>query len=211
METKKILAPTIVAIVTLVILTVGAAYAYFEVNTKTEEFTTRTAEASTPDLGLVSLASGTNLTMDLSLADMMKGDDDIIYYASSTGKTTTETTENIGTVSVSGAGTFKCSYQLTIADNDNSLYDVFQSWENKSTEQIILTVNGTDYDFNEATLFPKTINGTMEGLTEENPQYITAKLKLVNKKDVDQSDLADSNITLSFSIVENSFTCEATD
>lgn len=208
METKKILAPTILAIVTLVLITVGATYAYFVVNTDTKQFETRTAEASTPSLGSVALASGTNLSMTLTTADMMQGSSDITYYASSTGKTTTATTETIGTATVTGAGTFDCNYTLTVTDNDNSLYDAFQSWNGKTTGQIVLTVNGTDYDFNEANLFSNTISGSFTGLKEGTNGTITASLKIVNKKDVNQNDLANKSITLSFAVSD--FKCTAT-
>lgn len=208
METKKILAPTILAIVTLVLITVGATYAYFVVSTSTEEFTTRTAEASTPSLGSVALASGTNLSMTLTTADMMQGSSDITYYASSTGKTTTATTETIGTATVTGAGTFDCNYTLTVTDNDNSLYDAFQSWDGKTTGQIVLTVNGTDYDFNTANLFSNPISGSFTGLKEGTNGTITASLKIVNKKEVDQSKLANNSITLSFAV--SNFSCTAT-
>lgn len=208
MDTKKILAPTILAIVTLVLITVGATYAYFVVNTNTEKFTTRTAEASTPDMGSVALASGTNLSMSITAADMMQGSSDITYYASSTGKTTTATTETIGTATVTGAGTFDCTYTLTVTDNDNSLYDAFQSFSGKSAGQIVLTVNGTDYDFNTAGLFPKTISGSFTGLKEGTNGTITASLKLVNKLEVKQNDLANKSITLSFAV--SNFSCKAT-
>lgn len=209
METKKVLAPTIVAIVTLVMLTVGATYAYFTVTTSTTDFTTRTAEATTPKIGNVALASGSNLTMTLTAADMMKGSNDITYYASSSGKKTSATTATIGTATVTGEGKFNCNYTLTIDDNATSLYDAFQAWSGKTAGQIILNVNGTDYDFNTATLFPKEISGTFTGLTSTNSGTITASLKLVNKKDVDQSELANKTITLSFGIKPNTFTCTA--
>ncbi len=207
METKKILAPTIVAIVTLVVLTVGATYAYFMVGT-TNNFSTRTAQATTPEVGSVALSSGSNLTMSLTAADMMKKGTDTTYYASASGKTTTATTATIGTAKVTGAGTFTCTYTLTVSDNDNSLYDTFQAWSGKTAGQIVLNVNGTDYDFNTATLFPKTISGTMTGLTSSASKTITASLKLVNKVDVDQSALAGQTITLSFAV--SNFSCTAT-
>lgn len=210
METKKILVPTIVAIVTLVVLTVSATYAYFMVNTNTEEFTTRTAEATTPTLGNVALTSGNNLSLLLTAADMMIKESDIIYYASASGKTTTATSETIGKATVNGEGTFNCDYTLTVSDNDNSLYDAFQNWSGKTTGQIVLTVNGIDYDFNTTNLFPKEISGTFTGLTSSNPGIITASLKIVNKMDINQNDLAGKNITLTFGIKEGSFSCTAT-
>jgi len=207
-KNKKIVVPTIVAVLTLVILTVGAAYAYFTVST-TNSFGTKTITATTPSVGSVALTSGTNLTMNVTASQMMAGNSDIIYYASENGTTTTETTETIGTATVTGEGTFSCDYTLTIDDNSNSLYDAFQSMSTKSAGQIVLSVNEVEYDFNTTNLFPKTISGTMNGLTSSNPKNITAQLKLVNKINVDQSALAGKTLTLSFNV--SNFKCNATE
>ena len=204
---KKVIVPTIVAIITLVMLTVGATYAYFTVSA-TNSFGTKTITATTPSVGSVALSTGSNLTMTLTAAQMMKQSSDVTYYASPSGATTTATTSNIGTAKVTGSGTFTCTYSLSVTDNDNSLYDAFQSMTGKSTGQIVLTVNGTSYDFNTASLFPKTISGTMTGLTSSASQNITAQLKFVNKTSVDQSSLAGKSITLTFTV--SNFSCTAT-
>lgn len=204
---KKVIVPTIVAIITLVMLTVGATYAYFTVSA-TNSFGTKTITATTPSVGSVALSTGSNLTMTLTAAQMMKQSSDVTYYASPSGATTTATTANIGTAKVTGSGTFTCTYSLSVTDNDNSLYDAFQSMTGKSTGQIVLTVNGTSYDFNTASLFPKTISGTMTGLTSSASQNITAQLKFVNKTSVDQSSLAGKSITLTFTV--SNFSCTAT-
>ena len=206
-NSKKIIVPTIVAIVTLVMLTVGATYAYFTVSS-TNNFGTKTITATTPEVGSVALSTGSNLSMTLTAAQMMKQSSDVTYYASASGATTTATTANIGTATVTGAGTFTCNYTLSVTDNDNSLYDAFQSMTGKSAGQIVLTVNGTAYDFNTASLFPKTITGTMSGLTSSASQNITAQLKFVNKASVDQSSLAGKTITLTFTV--SNFSCTAT-
>jgi len=206
-NSKKIIVPTIVAIVTLVMLTVGATYAYFTVSA-TNSFGTKTITATTPEIGSVALSTGSNLSMTLTAAQMMKQSSDVTYYASASGATTTATTANIGTATVTGAGTFTCNYTLSVTDNDNSLYDAFQSMTGKSAGQIVLTVNGTAYDFNTASLFPKTITGTMSGLTSSASQNITAQLKFVNKASVDQSSLAGKTITLTFTV--SNFSCTAT-
>jgi len=135
-NSKKIIVPTIVAIVTLVMLTVGATYAYFTVSA-TNSFGTKTITATTPEIGSVALSTGSNLSMTLTAAQMMKQSSDVTYYASASGATTTATTANIGTATVTGAGTFTCNYTLSVTDNDNSLYDAFQSMYGKSAEQIV--------------------------------------------------------------------------
>lgn len=201
METKKVLVPTIIAVVTMIVLTFSATYAYFSVKTGVDSSNTN-INMTTPAVGSVAIKSGSNLAMDLSVTDMMDKGADTIYYASKSGKTTIDTTETIGTVSVTGKGTYKCNYTLKITDNDDSVYDAFQSMSEKSEGQIVLTVNGVDYDFNTANLFPKGISGTISNLTETSPQYLTAKLKLVNKTGVNQNGLSNQNITLTFQFTE---------
>ena len=203
---NKIIVPTIIAVLTLLILTVGATYSYFLI-TSTNNFGTKTITASTPAIGSVALTTGDNLTMSLTASQMMAGNSDIEYYASSNGTKTTATTTNIGVASVVGEGKYTCSYTLTINDNENSLYDAFQNMATKSTGQIVLSINGSDYDFNTSNLFSKTITRTMTGLTKNTPQNITAELKLVNKVDIDQSDLADKELTLTFTA--SNFSCTA--
>jgi len=202
---KKILVPTIIGITFLIMLIIGTAYAYFSVNTRYDF--SASASATTPAIGSVVL-QGTNqtLSMDLTRSDMMSNNAGT-YYASFNGKTKTPTEEVIGVASVDGEGTYTCDYTIKIDDNSNSIYDKFQSMTGKSEGQIVLTVNGVDYDFSISNLFPKTISGTLSGISESTPQNITAGLKFVNSSSIDQSALTDSNITLSFTT--ESFSCEA--
>ena len=206
MNTKKVIIPIIISVATLILLTVGATYAYFNIG-GTNNFGTKTITTSAESIGNVALSTGTNLTLDLSAKQMMDNGSDLAYYASSTGTTTTPTTEKIGTATVTGEGIYNCTYKITMNDNSSSMYDVFQGMSTKSTGQIILTVNGTEYDFNTAGLFSKEISGTMYGLTSDEARDITASLKIVNKTSVDQNALAGSNITITFSAT--SFECNA--
>ena len=207
-KNKKIIILTAIAILVLLTLIIGATYAYFLVGI-TNNFGTKTITATTPSIGSVALTQGNNLLLDLTAADMMNKNSDTIYYASSSGTTTSSTTENIGVATVTGLGTYNCSYSLKMDDSTNSLYDKFQSMDTKSIGQIVLTINGVEYDFNTADLFPKIISGTMNGLSSSNIGYITAQLKVVNKTNVDQSALSGSNLSITFTI--ESFNCEAID
>jgi len=204
-KNKKILVSTIIGVTFFLLLIIGTAYAYFSVNSRYDF--SASASATTPAIGSVVL-QGTNqtLSMDLTRSDMMSNNAGT-YYASFNGKTKTPTEEVIGVASVDGAGTYTCNYTIKIDDNSNSIYDKFQNMTGKSEGQIVLTVNGLDYDFNTSNLFPKRISGTLSGISESTPQNITAGLKFVNSSTVDQSALADSNITLSFTT--ESFSCEA--
>jgi len=206
MNTKKVIIPIIISIATLILLTVGATYAYFSVSTN-NNFGTKTITTSAESIGNVALSTGSNLILDLSAKDMMNQGSDLAYYASSSGTTTTQTIEKIGTATVTGEGIYNCTYKITMDDNSNSMYDVFQGMNTKSAGQIILTVNGTEYDFNTTGLFSKEISGTMYGLTSAEARDISASLKIVNKTSVDQSALAGSNITITFKAT--SFECNA--
>lgn len=203
---KKVLIPMIIGIVLLLVILGSVTYAYFAVGTN-NDFGTQTITAGAGEVGTVILRGpNASLRMDLSLPDMMGSNAGKTYYASSLGKTETPTEEVIGEATATGTGTYTCNYSMKIEDNSNSIYDKFQAMNGKSTEQIVLTVNGVDYDFDEANLFPKTINGTLSGISVDSPQTITAGLRLVNSSSVNQTALADSSITLTFSM--ESFECE---
>ncbi len=201
MEAKKILAPTIVAIVTLVVLTVGATYAYFMVGT-TNNFSTRTAQATTPSVGTVTLAAGSNLYLNLSRVNMMSANQGTYYAVTSSEGTASSTaqTATIATASVTGEGTFTCNYTL------NAVYDGDLKEALTVAGTAVLVVNGTDYDVY-STTFPKTISGTMTGLTSSASKTITAQLKFVNTN-TNQDALKGKTMTVSFAIA--SFNCVAT-
>lgn len=202
MEKNKILIPTIVAVLTLIILTFAATYAYFNV-TAINNFGTKTIEASTPDVGSVALSTGSNLYLNLTRSNMTQANVGTYYaIADSSGiATTTETTVNIGTATVTGEGTFTCTYDLK-AEYEGTLKSAL------TTNNIaILTINGTDYDVY-STNFPFVISGTMTGLTSVASQNITAQFRFVNTSSV-QNELKNKNITITFSVAN--FDCTATE
>ena len=211
MGTKKVIMPAAVAVLTLVTLVVGATYAYFTIAT-TNSFGTRTATATAQSVGSVALSTGSNISMALTRAHMSTGNAGTAYYATASGVSTTASSPTIGTATVTGDGTYSCNYSFTVsATATNSMYTVFQGMSTKSTDQIVLTINAfgssTVMDFNTASLFPKTISGTVTGLTKSASKTVTAQLKVLNK-DVDQTALAGTDITIS--IKADSFTCTAT-
>ena len=211
MDKKKFIIPTIAAVLTLILLTAGATYAYFSVST-TNSFGTTTIEATADTVGSVALTGGSNLTLHVTAEQMMQGANDITYYASASGTTTTETSPVIATATVTGSGTYNCNYTLNIAASAtsaaNNMYTKFQNMSTMSTGQIVLTVGGTAYDFNTASLFPMTINGTLTAVSSGSPKTVTAQLKLVNKASINQDDLQGTDITLTFTAT--AFTCTAT-
>lgn len=195
----------VVIIILLIIMTFAAAYSYFVV-TSDNSYSRVNVSTTVESVGSAFLSSGENLRIALTAPEMMKKSNDVVYYASKNGTTTDDTTEIIGTASASGNGIFNCEYDLNLtATGTDNMYDAFQAMDNKGIGQIILTINNVDYDFNTSSLFPKTIHGTFTHLVEGSDQNITAKLKIVNSKLIDQSALAGTNLILSFT-VEN-FNC----
>jgi len=201
METKKIIAPTLVAIITLVMLTVGATYAYFSVSA-TNNFGTKTITATTPTLGSVALSSGSNLYLNLSRVNMMTANQGTYYAVTNSAGTATktQTTTNIATATVTGEGTFSCDYTINVA------YSGTMKAALTAAGTAILNVDGTDYDVY-STTFPKTISGTITGLTKTAAKSLTASLRFVNTNTV-QDALIDKTMTLTFTAT--AFKCTAT-
>jgi len=199
---KKILIPTIIAVVTLILLVFGATYAYFTVGS-TNNFGTKnlsaTIEGMAEDIILQQVEN--ELSLDVTRVQMSEDNAGTTYYASGSS-----TPANIAKISTSGDGTFTCTYKINVTKSaTNDLYTAFQGMSTKSTNQIYLNINDSKYDFNTASLFPITYNGTISGVSKDTPQYITANLALLNKN-VNQNALKGKDITLTFSISD--FNCE---
>lgn len=207
METKKILVPTIIAIATLVIMTVGATYAYFVVSTDTSEFTTSTVKATTPEVGSVALSTGSNLYLTLSRTNMTSANTGT-YYAvtNSNGVSTKDTVVDpvaIATASVTGEGTYTCQYTLNV----NTSGDLAAAVKSAAkTGVAVLKVGTQTYDLGSVAA-PTTVTGTLTGLTKTAPKTIDAQFYFVNT-DANQAGLENKSVTFSFSAA--SFTCEAT-
>lgn len=200
----KIIIPMIIVILTFVLLIVGSAYAYFTANNSIGGSTNINTEFES--VGISKLASKNNLKLNVTLVDMMKKDNNIDYYATLDGTpSTSENSEVIATASVEGNGKMNCNYTLEVTVNGtNNMYEAFNNMENKSAGQLILNVDGKDYDLYNVT-FPLTITGTLNDLSENNSKDIKASFRIVNRKDIDQSDLANKDLTLSFNA--KLFTC----
>ncbi len=204
---KKLVIYSTIVFVVLLILVLGASYAYFQVSS-TNSFGSKTISATTPALGSVSLVGDNNsLSLNLRGSDMMKKTGDVTYYGTTSGVPTTDVTSvQLAHTTVSGAGTFNCSYTLNVAaTGTNNLYTAFQGWGSKSYGQILLNINGTDYDFRTTNLFPITINGTLNGVSSSKPKYIEASVRMVNKYSLNQDVLQNKDITIT--ITATSFSC----
>lgn len=203
MKTKetKIIIPTLFAIIIFVFLVIGSTYAYFTMNATTTGGSTN-VNFKAENVGISKLQAGNNLKLNLSLTDMMKKNNNVTYYATLDGTpSTSENSEVIAIASVEGNGTMKCNYNLGVtASGTNNMYDAFINMKNKSENQLILNVDGQDYDLYDIE-FPYSITGTLNNISDGNPKNITASFRLVNRYDLDQSDLNSKDLTLSFSVI----------
>ena len=204
----------VLGIIALLLVVIGATYAYFAVTT-VNNFGTSIINAQAGNIGTVTLnGNSAQLNMSLTALDMVQGNSDITYYASSSGKTTTPTEEVIGTASVSptsDTNTYHCTYTLSVTHSGtNDMYTVFSGATNKSADQIILTINGVDYDFNDGWPTSNQVSGSfyIKGTQTKN---ITAGLRIINDSEINQNYLAGTDISISISLVNNSFSCTATE
>ncbi len=217
---KKIIIITL----TLLVLIVGASYAYFSVST-TNNFGTRTISGSLDSLGSVSLVgTNSNIALNLSAAEMMQSESGS-YWGTTTGIPSKNYNNiEIAHTSVNGPGTYNCTYELNVTQTNNgskNMYTAYQNWKNngyssggitsQSTDategQIVLSIGNQSYDFYESNLFPITVSGTLYNITADNIKTINASLRVSNKNAIKQNALAGSDINIS--ITATSFNCKA--
>ncbi len=208
---KKAIISLIVVILTLLVLVIGASYAYFSV-TSTNSFGSKTISASAPNIGSVQLiGDNSTVSLNLSAGDMMRKSGDVIYYGTANGTpSSSETIVKVAHTNVTGEGYFNCSYTLNVtATGTNNLYTAFQGWSGKSTGQIVLQIANKDYDFYTSNLFPITINETLNGVTSADSKSIGISLYLSNKRGTDQSVLKSKDITIT--VTATNFNCSLAD
>lgn len=199
----------IIVIFLLIILVVGATYAYFSVDIS-NTFGSKSLTAKAGKLGSVTLnGTETTLSLNLSASDMMQKGDDIIYYATTDG--TPSISPNIlsfGSTNVVGDNIFNCSYTLNITSSGD-MYNKFQSMDNKSDNQIVLKINEREYDFNTENLFNITYNGVMDDVSSFNNNTINASLFIKNSNLLNQTDLAGTSIHLTLTVTD--FNCSVSE
>ena len=196
---KKTLITMIIGVVALILLVIGATYAYFTV-TNNNNFGTKTITANIPDMGSVALTSGEALTLNMTRALMME-DAKGVYYATPSGVPSTTLTEtDIATATVTGVGTFDCDYTITITPSATSasknLYTAYRDMNGTEAGEIILTVGDTTYDFKTTDFSTsKTLEGTFSRLQAGKDKTIKASLKFTNT-DTNKDVLQDKDIIL---------------
>ncbi len=242
-EENKALIPVIISVVALIMLVVGASYAYFAVNT-INNFGTSTINATAETVGTVALSSGDSLTLSVDALDMANQANNVNYYAvpvvtsgTQDKYATTQTTAPvIGSATVNGNGYFDCDYTLVVTPSYTTS-SMLQALKNMTspeptTGQLILYVNGVAYDLytyannvsgnrisdETGSVVALEIPGTFTSISSSQGGTITAQLKLVNVHGENgnnvansQNDLAGTNMTLTFSIKPNTFSCTAVD
>ena len=195
-EIKKKIIPTVIAVITLFTLVAGATFAYFRVSS-TNNFGTKNITSSLQDMAdsVILSQEQSTLSLDITLDMMNRSEAGSRYYASGSS-----TPVNLAKISTTGEGSFTCDYTMSITKSaTNDMYTAFQGMNTKSTNQIYLELNGKKYDFNTTSLFPITYTNKIIGLVDGSPQYITANMAFLNKE-VDQSALKNTDITLTFQI-----------
>ena len=222
METKKMILPTVIAVVTLVVLVAGATYAYFAVNV-TNNFGTRTITANAAQVGTVVLTQGSDLSLTVSAVDMMNpaSEETQPSYYATVGTTTPNyvTTQAaapvMATASTTSSNTFNCTYTLNAAFSGTMITALkAMTSPEPTTGQLILTLNGTDYDLFSTTSPINLTSQTLNGITNGTSRTITAQLRLVNlygsngnNVAASQNDLAGTTATVTITVP--SFTCTA--
>jgi len=224
---KKKITVLVIGIATLVVLVLGATYAYF-VAEATNLFGTYTITAETENVGGVMLEkSATGLSLNLKTTDMIQQEEDVMYYATTDGTPSTSSNEvTIGTASVidtSDTNYYTCNYTLSITNGNSSsasnMYTAFQNWKTNgytngnvsvsgsyATEgQIVLTVAGQTYDFATSSLFPITYNGTLSYIHTGESKDIKASLYVKNEEEINQIAIAGTTININVEVTN--FSC----
>ena len=206
-------------LIALLVMVIGATYAYFAVTT-VSNFGTSIINATAGGIGTVTL-DGNNAQLNLSVSALdMAQSNAKAYYASASGKTATPTEEVIGTASVTpntDTNYYHCTYTLTVSQSyagTKNLYNIFKGTEQvnsttytSSANELVLIVNGEEYDLHTNTL-PKDIDGEFY-VKVGSPATITAGLKFNNFNDKQQQLLGGSGVNISIVIKNGTFECNA--
>ena len=205
MKLSKVRITLLVIIEMLIFLLslVGVSYAYYTV-TANNEFNTTAINALTNSVGSVSLINVNSLlSLDLTNADMVNQSNEVYYYATPTGKSTTATSTEIARAIVSPSDDtnyYECDYSLSITHSGaNDMYDYYhdtyvKSLENGSEGEMMFNINSNRYDWYTNGM-PSSYANTFL-VTAQNSYSIMAGFKIQNIPNVKQSALAGTDISI---------------
>lgn len=223
---KKILIPTIVAVVTLVVLVVGATYAYFTVGAE-NNFETKTIEAKAESVGVVTLQGGSNLYLNIPAHLMMKdaipeGELSVEYSAVTDPDALPQegpSWTSFADISVS-EGEFLCSidYELNISGTmieasknlDSDLVPWLRIWSEQDAAEfdtLVIVIGGKSGD---TCVSNGKCFGSFSLMVDSYgiwPTGIFMHMGFVNHADKDQTALAGTSVTVEVDVTD--FSCTA--
>lgn len=200
---NKIYIPIIIFVLVMIILIIGSTYAYFSLTVQNNYSTTK-IDYKLDSVGSASLLSGKNLAINLTRTQMMKKTNDVTYYATEGGTAqTTQNTVAIATASVIGAGVMNCDYTLNV-NVTGTMYSKLKAMSSNGG-QVILNFDGVDYDLATAD-FTNGLSGRVTNVSSSSSKDIMASFRVINKKDLNQNSLIDTDMTLTFTV--KSFVCQ---
>ena len=204
---NKLIASSIIAVTFLLMLIVGATYAYFSANTNGKAITNITGR--TPELSNIVISQLIdNLHIRLQPGDLNKNSEIKTYYATNNEAKNYETTEEAGTHTIARVSTmesddinYECSANIKIAMDvleDNSLGKVVEA------DDLILRITGTGLDetidLSETKTEGEKIVETVFGLNKTNPNNIKVYVLLKNKIDAKQDYLINKKLNMTVKV-----------
>ena len=209
---KKTIVLTIIGLITLISLVVGATFAFYTMTTNDKTNPTNVS-GNTEGLGQAILTNPTpKLHLKLSAVDMNSANKGKIYYATNDinkNYDTEETKRSIAIASVGGGledTKNQCESTLTI-EIDGSMKDVLTNGDGK----IVLTptsgieIETTEIDLKDLGDKTSITLPVVYKITGSNEEKIEA-IMLINNRETDQLNLAGKQININ--ITNSSFKCE---
>ncbi len=214
---KKILIGGIIGVVTLIIVVVGATYAFFSLNVSGDTINTN-VDIETGNADVVSIEPGEeNMHINLAVSDMAKDSPNKAYYATTVEEEDYKLNEGEGTLTFATiTGTNKeengCTAKVTITmdTSDNSMGKVLKN------NDAILHLESGEYqeDIDLSTLLTEEAQSSVTkeieveiSVSESNSPTIQGYLKINNTIE-DQSYLAGK--TLNITITVDNLVCGST-
>ena len=209
---KKTIILTIIGLITLISLVVGATFAFYTMTTNDKTNPTNVS-GNTEGLGQAILTNPTpKLHLKLSAVDMNSANKGKVYYATNDinkNYDTEETKRSIAIASVGGGledTKNQCESTLTI-EIDGSMKDVLTNGDGK----IVLTptsgieIETTEIDLKDLADKTSITLPVVYKITGSNEEKIEA-IMLINNRETDQINLAGKQININ--ITNSSFKCE---